>query len=210
MAQNTDLSIFKSLVLWTLLGMSPLTTASLFDCEQSRQGLCNDTLKQPRNTLQQQHLTALLVTDAPLRLLHDTHTLWLNRAKQCKTLRCYQQQIDARLDDLKIYTSLNQTMTQHYIKFEQAQIANPAVHLKIHQLSKDSVKIEGWAYRSPNNRPDRQVITFLAYSTHQDKTKIVDNEHDCHYHFAYSKALLVVSSQQLGCERFNGVYRLYD
>lgn len=210
MAKNTDLLTVKSLVFSALMGLSPFIFASDLRCENSSQGLCQNALKPSLTRLKQQQLTATLVTDAPLRLLRDTQALWLARVKQCKTVRCYQQQIEARLDDLNIYTSLNQTMTQHYVKFEQGQIAKQAVHLKIHQLSKDSLKIEGWAYRSPNNRLERQVIPFLAYTTPQDKQQITDNEHDCRYEFRYSKALLVVSSQQIGCERFNGVYRLYD
>ena len=84
------------------------------------------------------------------------------------------------------------------------------VHLKIHQLTKDRIKIEGSAYRNPNNRVETQTIPFLAYTTPDAKTEITDNEHDCKYKFQYTKAVLLIKTQQKGCERFSGVYRLYD
>ena len=117
---------------------------------------------------------------------------------------------DQLLDDLNIYISLNQSLTQHYLKFEQGQMAKQPIHLKIHQLTKDRIKIEGVAYRTPNYRAETQTIPFLAYTTTETKSQITDNEHDCKYNFNYSKAILTVSTEQKGCERFSGIYRLYD
>ena len=98
----------------------------------------------------------------------------------------------------------------NYLKFENGHFAKQQVHLKVHQLSKDRIKVEGIAYRSPNNRLDTQTVSFLAYTTPEQKSAITDNEHDCQYQFNYSKALLSVKTSQKGCERFAGVYRLYD
>lgn len=212
MWRNTDNNLIKILALpMTLLCWSPVATASLFDCEaKTGQGICRTTLHDAREKLTMHYLTALLVSDAPIRLLQDTQQLWLSRTQQCKQTRCYSQHIESRIDDLNLYTSLNQTLTQHYLKFEHGQMSRQPVHLKLHQLSKNSIKIEGIAYRNPNNRIETQAINFLAYTTPEDKNQVVDNEHDCSYTFNYTKALLIVSSSQQGCERFNGVYRIYD
>lgn len=211
MWQNTDNNLIKTLGLLGLLCGSSIATASMIDCQPTkRQGMCANALHEVRQKLNTHYLTALLVSDAPIRLLQDSQSLWLQRAKQCKSTRCYSQQIEQRVDDLNLYISLNQTLTQHYLKFEQGQIAAQPVHLKLHQLGKDSIKIEGIAYRNPNNRIESQTVNFLAYTSPQEKTRIVDNEHDCQYAFSYSKAILVVDTQQQGCERFSGVYRLYD
>lgn len=78
--------------------------------------------------------------------------MWLRQTQQCKTNSCIQQQFDVRGDDLNFYASLKQTLTQHYLKFENGHIASQPVHLQIHQLAKDKIKIEGLAYRNPNNR----------------------------------------------------------
>ena len=219
MLLKTDIKMMKLLGL--MLGLSTLATSSTasahpLECSDSSQAskatstLCSVPLAEFRKNLASQYLTAYLITDAPLSIIQDTHQLWLNRLQQCKTLDCYKQQFDVRLDDLNIFISLNQSLTQHYLKFEQGQIAKQPVHLKIHQLSKDRIKIEGIAYRSPKNRIDTQTIPFLAYTTPEAKTEITDNENDCKYEFHYTKAILSVKTQQKGCERFSGVYRLYD
>lgn len=211
MWQNTDNNLIKTLGLVALACCSTFATASVIECQDHhRPGICASGLQESREKLNNHYLTALLVSDAPIRLLQDTQKLWLKRSQQCKQTRCYRQQIEQRVDDLNLYISLNQTLTQHYLKFEQGQISAQPVHLKLHQLGKDSIKIEGIAYRNPNNRVETQTINFLAYTTPQEKTQIIDNEHDCKYSFAYSKAILVVKTQQQGCERFSGVYRLYD
>lgn len=180
------------------------------DSKLNHPKLCVESLKERRVQFNEQLQTTYLVTDAPLRLIEDTQTLWLNRIQQCKSLNCLKQQLDIRFEDLNIYRSMNQTLTQHYLKFEQGQIAKQPIHIKIHQLSKDRMKIEGMAYRNPNNRLETQNIPLLAYTTPDKKHEILDNEHDCKYQLNFQKALLVVNSTQSGCERFVGIYRLYD
>ena len=77
-------------------------------------------------------------------------------------------------------------------------------------IAKDKLKIEGLAYRNPNNRIETQTISLLSYSTPSEKNEIIDNEKKCQYQFDYQKALLVVKTKQKGCERFTGIYRPYD
>jgi hypothetical protein len=105
---------------------------------------------------------------------------------------------------------MNQSLTQHFIKYEHGKIAKQPIHLQIHQLSKDRIKVEGIAYRNPNNRKEAQTVSLLAYTTPEKKNEILDNEHDCKYTLNFQKAILSVSTQQKGCERFSGIYRLYD
>ncbi|ENX41239.1 hypothetical protein [Acinetobacter sp. NIPH 2100] len=192
---------------------STFAYAESIDCTSKNlntQKICSKSYKEQRQKLNAKFLTAYLVTDAPLQLLHDTQTLWLNQVQQCKTKSCYQQQFDARLDDLNFYTSMNQTLTQHYLKYEQGKLAAQPVHLQIHQLDKDKLKIEGTAYRNPNNRVETQTLSLLAYSTPEQKGQIIDNEKKCQYQFDFQKALLIIKSEQKDCGRFTGIYRLYD
>ena len=172
--------------------------------------LCTPQFQASVEQLNNLSLTTLLITDAPLRLIKDSQQLWSKRIAECKSTRCYEQQLEQRIDQLNFYTSINQTLTQHYLKFENGKMADQAVHLQIHQLSKDNIKIEGLAYRNPNNALDKQNIPFLAYSTVSEKNTITDNENDCKYQFHYQKAILKVTTEQKGCERFSGIYRLYD
>jgi len=215
MLLKTDIKIIKKLGF--ILSLSCLATSATFaqtvDCtnhSSAWQRFCSEPLIEQRKKLENLYLTATLVTDAPVRVIQDTQQIWLNRLQQCKSLDCYKQLFDMRADDLNIFVSLNQSLTQHYLKYENGQLAKPFVHLKIHQLSKDRIKIEGLSYRNANNRPETQTIPFLAYTTPVEKAEIIDNEHDCKYQFNYGKAILSVKSIQKGCERFSGIYRLYD
>lgn len=207
----------KTIVSVLLLGFcgTSFAQAKPLQCEsetktKAYRHLCLDAYSELRSEFNEKSLTTYLVTDAPLRLIHDTHLMWLERTKQCKTNECIQQLFNLRIEDLNFYTSMNQTLTQHYLKFEQGQIAKQPIHLKIHQLTKDRIKIEGLAYRNPNNRTEKQSIPLLAYTTPEQKNIILDNEHDCKYQLNFQKALLQVTTKQKGCERFVGTYRLYD
>lgn len=217
MRSNTEINHSNILGLLLLTGglLTSITHAELIDCSQttnssSMKKICSTRFATSRTELDNKSLAAYLVSDAPIRLLKDSQLLWMKQIKQCKRMDCVQQQFEQRLNDLDVYTSLNQSLTQHYLKFERGQIATQPVHLKIHQLSKDRIKIEGIAYRNPNNRKESQTISFLAYTTPDNKSQITDNEHDCQYQFEFQKTLLNVKTQQKGCERFVGIYRLYD
>lgn len=172
--------------------------------------LCSKQFESLRSELLEHQHASYLVTDAPIRLLEDTHQLWIHRVQQCKNFKCYEQQLNLRIEDLNFYTSMNQSLTQHYLKFEHGRISESPIQLKMHQLTKDRIKIEGIAYRNPNNRADMQTVVLQAYTTAEQKNEITDNEHDCKYQLNFQKALLVVKTTQKGCERFTGIYRLYD
>ncbi|MGB9190295.1 MULTISPECIES: A1S_1983 family putative colistin resistance protein [unclassified Acinetobacter] len=216
MLVNTDINLIKTLGTLFSIGClcSTMVYAQDIDCTQpdtaSMKNICADNFAKSREKLSNHYITAFLVSDAPVHLLEDTHHLWFKRLQQCKSLDCYKQQFEIRIEDLNFYTSLNQTLTNHYLKFEKGQFAHQPVHLQVHQLTKDKIKIEGVAYRNPNNKLETQTIPFLAYTTADQKSEIVDNEHDCKYHFDFNKALLSVTTKQKGCERFAGIYRLYD
>ena len=216
MLVNTDINLIKTLSTLFSIGClcSTLAHAQKIDCSSpdtsSMKKICAENLTESREKLTNHYVTAFLVSDAPVHLLEDTHTLWFKRLQQCKSLDCYKQQFELRIEDLNFYTSLNQSLTNHYLKFENGQISSQPVHLQVHQLSKDRIKIEGIAYRNPNNKLETQSIPFLAYTTPDQKSEITDNEHDCKYQFDFNKAILSVKTEQKGCERFVGVYRIYD
>jgi uncharacterized protein len=214
MLLKTELNLVKcfSPILFIAAMYSSSSHAYVIDCsaQASSQSLCHERLSKQREQFNDLSLTTLLITDAPIKLVKDSQQLWLERTQQCKNFTCFNQQFEQRIDQLNIFTSLNQSLTQHYLKFENGQIAKQPVHLQIHQLSKNNIKIEGVAYRNPNNRLDKQSIPFLAYSSPEEKQQIHDNENTCNYDFKYQKAILIVSTEQKGCERFSGIYRLYD
>ncbi|MGE8550554.1 MAG: hypothetical protein ACN6NN_06580 [Acinetobacter calcoaceticus] len=214
MLSNTDMNQLKRLSFAVTLSClcSSLVFAESIDCSNSGAELkiCSKTFSDSKKQLDNKYLSAYLVTDAPLQLLQDTQKLWSKHTQQCKSNTCIQQQFDLRNDDLNFYASLKQTLTQHYLKFENGHLAAQPVHIQVHQLAKDKIKIEGIAYRNPNNRKETQTISLMAYSSPEQKSEILDNEHNCKYQFNFQKALLNVKTQQKGCERFSGIYRLYD
>ena len=181
---------------------------------QSRQLYCHTQYQSQVNQINQLYLNSNLVTNAPLQLLHDTQNMWQARLAQCKNKNCLEQQFDLRSEDLNAYSSLNQSLTQHFIKYHHGQIAQPQTYLQIHQLEQDKIKIEGWVYRNPNTSLDKLNFAFLAYLNNADKSKVTNNETACQYQFNYQKAVLVVTStnhvNKKNCQRFTGIYRLYD
>ena len=217
MLLNTETKLINkplTVLLLSVVGLStayaqPIQCNSTLNFANSKL-ICSDKLSPLREQLNDKYLTAYLVTDAPLRLIDDTHRLWFSRLQQCKNTACVKAQFELRLEDLNFYTSMNQSLTQHFIKYTNGKIAKAPVHLQVHQLSKDRIKIEGLAYRNPNNRTSSQTVSLLAYTTPDKKNEILDNEHDCKYQLNFQKALLVVKTTQVGCEKFSGIYRLYD
>ncbi|AOA58438.1 A1S_1983 family putative colistin resistance protein [Acinetobacter larvae] len=174
------------------------------------QPLCIADLDLQRKALNEQLLAASLVSDAPNQLLRDSQSAWLQRVRQCKSLTCRKQQFEQRVDELNFYTSMNQSMTLHYFKFNQGNLSYPAIQLRIHQLNKNRIKIEGFSYQNPNNLPEQQVINLTAYTTPEQKQRIRDNDSGCQYQLQFDKALLQIKSEQKSCNRFVGYYRLYD
>ncbi|ALH95915.1 A1S_1983 family putative colistin resistance protein [Acinetobacter equi] len=185
-------------------------TAQELDCS-SLKIVCSTDFQEQKKKLETQATTAYIVTDAPLHLLQDTQIIWLNRLQRCKSISCYRQQLDSRIDQLNFFSSLNQSLTQHYLKVENGYLVtkNP-IHIQVHQLSKNNIKIEGTAYLNPNNKPEKQTYSLLAYSTPEEKVEIINNNNDCKYAVKYTKAYIIMKSVRKGCESFNGIYRLYD
>ncbi len=213
MFQHAELNFVKK---WGLFfGLAYLTTfshASLtIDCNRHQfKKICKPQLEEQKQQLENKGFIAYLISDAPTQLLLDTHQIWLNRLRQCQNFTCYQQQFDQRIEDLNYFISINQSMTQHYLKVENGQISKQPIYLKVHQLNKDNIKIEAIAYKNPNNQIKYQNKYFLGYTTSSDKISVLNNEDDCNYDFFYTKSYLKISSSFANCSDFVGLYRLYD
>lgn len=206
-------TIVYSLLLLGLSSSPVLATPLSCESEQSAtytSAFCADVLESNRVEMNEKYITAYLVTDAPARLIEDSQLAWLKRSQSCKNQKCILTAFEQRIDHLNIYTSMNQSLTQHYLQYKNGKLAEPAVHIQVHQLSKERIKIEGIAYRNINNRPESQSVSLLAYTTPTQRNSIIDNENKCQYQMNFQRALLIIQSQQKGCERFTGTYRLYD
>lgn len=100
---------------------STFAFAKAIDCSNHHaelQKVCSKQYEEQRFKLNDKFLTAYLVTDAPVQLLHATQEMWLRQLQQCKSKTCYLQQFDARTDDLNFYTSINQNFdisTEHVV-----------------------------------------------------------------------------------------------
>ena len=64
--------------------------------------------------------------------------------------------------------------------------------------------------KSTESNSKETELLHIKKSLLEQKSEILDNEHNCKYQFNFQKALLNVKTQQKGCERFSGIYRLYD
>ena len=217
MRLKKEINLIKTICSIFSLGYLLISSASAqeLDCSDkkklSSQMICSSDFQQQKQKLETQAITAHIVTDAPLRLLQDTQIIWLNQLKRCKSQVCYQQQFDGRIDQLNFFASLNQSLTQHYLKVEDGYLlSKQPVHIQIHQLSKNNIKIEGTAYLNPNNKSEKQTLSLLAYSSPDAKTEIINNNNDCKYSVKYTKSYITMKSLKKGCEPFNGIYRLYD
>ena len=110
MLVNTDINLTKILSALFSVGClcSPMVYAEKIDCSSSNgmtlKKICGKNFNETREKLNTDYKTALLISDAPIRLLEDTHSLWFKRLQQCKSINCYEQQFELRRDDLKFYT----------------------------------------------------------------------------------------------------------
>ncbi|MHA3059820.1 A1S_1983 family putative colistin resistance protein [Acinetobacter sp. ANC 4636] len=205
---------FGCMVLLSVLACSSSYAYQPLCSNQSHPNYCKTQYKTQVDQINKLYFTSNLVTNAPLRLLQDTQHMWHSRLKQCKNKSCFEQQFNLRAEDLNAYSALNQSLTQHFIKYHHGKIAQPQTYLQIHQLDQNKMKIEGWMYRNPNASLDKLSFAFLSYLNNTDKTKVTNNETTCRYQFNYQKTLLVVTSTnhvaKQNCQRFTGIYRLYD
>ena len=130
MLLNTETKLINkplTVLLLSVVGLStayaqPIQCNSTLNFANSKL-ICSDKLSPLREQLNDKYLTAYLVTDAPLRLIDDTHRLWFSRLQQCKNTACVKAQFELRLEDLNFYTSMNQSLTQHFIKYTNGKMA---------------------------------------------------------------------------------------
>lgn len=170
--------------------------------------ICKSHFKDERVTFMTLLSNVSLMTNAPLTVLNVTQNMWQDRIYTCKNKACIQQELSLRTDELNELASLNQSLTKHFIKYNQGAIAKPHTLIQIHQLDKNRIKIEGISYKNLNQHTNHH--TFLAYSPSSQSIDILNNEDSCKYHFQVEKAILNITSEQKQCQQFVGVYRLYD
>ena len=94
----------------------------------------------------------------------------------------------------------------------QVAIAGPTVDQLSDCLVKattaaDKTTVLQWTFTALAAHPDLKGFSSV---TPEQKNQIIDNEKKCQYQFDFQKALLIIKSEQEGCERFTGIYRLYD
>lgn len=164
---------------------------------------CSSSYTQQRQAIEQQFNDTQLTTNASSYLLKNTQNLWLNQVFLCKKKSCINKLIDIRHEELLNYSTLNQTLTQHFFKYTQGVLSEPVTAIEIHQLDQKRLKIEG-LIKGKNN----QLLT--AYTDSNTQIHLINTENNCAYHFNVQKSLLQVSSVDHKCQPFVGIYRLYD
>lgn len=190
--------------------------ASLPDCNVKsaqvfQKMVCkNSELKQLNQQIQETYLTTQLMSNAPLNLLKISQMAWENYVKQCKNARCIQQQFEQRIDELTLLTTMNQSFTQHYIRYKASTIDPQMTQLQIQQLDKNRIKIEGIQYRNPNNSEQNRIIHLRSYTSPDQLTEITDLDSKCKYTLQRTAHTLNFYSTDHKCKRFIGIYKLYD
>ncbi|SDC04831.1 A1S_1983 family putative colistin resistance protein [Acinetobacter boissieri] len=180
-----------------------------YDQAHANDRLCTQNLCQEQNELDKKKLVTLteqtnFVSNAPRSILDMTHHLWQKRMQLCKTKQCLAQQITQRTQELNEFATLNQALTQHFIKYQHGKVAKQQVYLQLHQLEQNKLKIDGYGYSN------QQQQHFLAYSQNTDLAQITNNEDGCTYAMTLSKGLLNIQSGEKKCRLFAGNYRRYD
>lgn len=165
---------------------------------------CQPQYQSQRDDIQQRFLNTQLVTNAPPYLVQTTQNLWLEQIKKCKTPTCIENELDIRQDELTAYSTLNQTLTQHFFKYKAGKFSKPFTFLQIHQLDQNRIKIEGTRYTASK----RQF--FNAYTDKSLRFDITNIEDQCQYQVNIQKAILTLDTTMPQCTGFSGIYRLYD
>ncbi|MFT4021783.1 MAG: hypothetical protein QM666_09730, partial [Acinetobacter sp.] len=87
-------------------------------CASSKPALlCQANTELQRTQLTRLLFTAHLISNAPTRLIQDTQSMWNQRIQQCKNKQCITSQFQQRTEALNAFSSLNQSLTQHFIKY---------------------------------------------------------------------------------------------
>ncbi|KAA8735459.1 hypothetical protein F4V57_01265 [Acinetobacter qingfengensis] len=192
------------------------TFAVLPDCSQKTvqrfDGLvCKDkNLSSLNDVIKAKYLSAQLMSNAPLKLLKTTQIGWQHYVQECKTTRCIQQQFEQRINDLDLFTSMNQSLTQYFIRQNIEQRHTPLTQLQLHQLDKNRIKIEGIQYRNPNNAENTRVRYLRSYTSPDQFSQVIDLETKCKYSLERQGHLLKFSSKDGSCRYFTGIYKLFD
>lgn len=210
-SQNLIFSVF-----FLLSGVSITAHAQLPDCEKKQnqtfeKSVCqNNDLNALNSQIKEKYLSAQLMSNASLALLSLAHEDWIKYVKSCKNRQCIQQQFEQRLDDLTFIINMNQSLMQHFVRYDPQQKNQQMVTLQLQQLDKNKIKIEAMQYRNPNNS-EHQRIAYLRSYTSPDLTEtIVDLETKCHYSINRFGHVLEFKTEDQKCKRFIGIYRLFD
>lgn len=200
----------------TLFSISLPTYAQLPDCTKKQnqkfeiQVCKHENLKILNQQIKEKYLSAQLMSNAALPLLARVHQDWLNYVKLCKNQQCIQQQFEQRLDDLTIIINMNQSLTQHFIRYNPKQKDAQMVTLQLQQLDKNKIKIEATQYRNPNNSENQRIAYLRSYTSPSLQDPITDLETKCVYTIERTGHVLEFKTEDQQCKRFVGVYKLYD
>lgn len=205
---------FSFFVGCTLCGQ--ISFAKLPECSQAQQQYFDKTickspeLNQLKQNIQEKYLVTQLMSNAPLSLVQYSQQAWEKYARLCKNKQCIQTQFEQRLDDLNFMTNLNQSFTQHFIRYHGGSHSQQMTTLQLHQMDKNRIKIEGMQYRNPNNSEQARIAYLRSYTPTQLNEAIVDLETRCDYQLERTKYTLTFKSTDSNCQRFVGTYKLYD
>jgi uncharacterized protein len=207
---------FNRLVLFMFsLAFMVQSHALMPDCQQETQlqferMVCkNADIKQLNEQLKTKYLNAQLMSNAPLKLLAKTQHGWRRHVELCQSTQCLQQQFSQRIDELELFTSMNQSLTQYFIRQSHPTRAS-YTQLQLHQLDKNRIKIEGMQYRNPNNSENHRIRYLRSYTSPDQFAQLVDLESKCRYSIERTGHLLKFSSKDAACKYFTGLYRLFD
>lgn len=190
--------------------------AKLPECSQAQQQyfdqtICkNEELIQLKQDIYEKYLVTQLMSNAPLSLVQYSQQAWEKYARLCKNKQCIQTQFEQRLDELSLMTNLNQSFTQHFIRYQGDSHVKQMTTLQLHQMDKNRIKIEGMQYRNPNNSEATRVVYLRSYTPTALNEPIVDLETRCTYQLERHKYTLTFKTDNPKCQRFVGVYKLYD
>lgn len=196
--------------------ISKSAIAQLPDCQHiSQHGfdqkVCgNHDLKQLNIKVKETFLNAQLMSNAPLYLLKNSQQGWSDYIKQCKNIQCLEKQFKKRIEDLTFLTTMNQSLTQNYIRYKDSAMDQPMTQLQLHQLDKNRIKIEAVQYRNPNNSESNQIVYLRSYTSPDRLNHIADLENKCTYQVERNAHNLYFNSKEGKCQRFTGLYKLYD
>lgn len=210
-SQNLTYSVF-----FLLFGVSAAAHAQLPNCEKKHQQtfektICkNNDLKSLNNQIKEKYLSAQLMSNASLALLSLAQEDWLKYVRACKSRQCIQQQFEQRIDDLTFIINMNQSLTQHFVRYDPKQKNQQMVTLQLQQLDKNKIKIEAMQYRNPNNSEHQRVAYLRSYTSPDLAQPIVDLETKCNYSINRFGHVLEFKTEDQQCKRFVGIYKLYD